>query len=92
MIFIRQILIFVVAISTFWLAVNAHAAYNSTEITALKYLQVIKITPDGEHVPAGKQIVIQFDRPVVLIGKMERPSAEFPVIIGDRKDSCENGQ
>ena len=79
--FNRQILTFVVAISIFWLAVDAHAAYDSMGITAFKDLQVIKITPDGEDVPAGKQIVIQFDRPVVPIGKMERPSSEIPVII-----------
>ena len=79
--FNRQILTFVVAISIFWLAVDAHATYDSMGITAFKDLQVIKITPDGEDVPAGKQIVIQFDRPVVPIGKMERPSSEIPVII-----------
>lgn len=79
--FNRQTLTFVIVLSIFWLAVDANAAYDSTGTAAFKDLQVIKITPDGEDVPAGKQIVIQFDRPVVPIGKMERPSAEIPVII-----------
>ncbi|MDO9103631.1 MAG: alpha-2-macroglobulin family protein [Methylovulum sp.] len=79
--FIRQILTCVVAHWIFWLAVDAHAVYDSAGISEFKALQVIKITPDGEDVPAGKQIVIQFDRPVVPVGKMERPASEIPVII-----------
>ena len=79
--FSRRILTFVVAISIFWLAVDAHAVYDSRDFTASENLQIIKITPEGQDVPAGKQIVIQFDRPVVPIGKMERPSSEIPVII-----------
>ncbi len=57
------------------------AAFDSAEATALKPLEVIRVTPDGEDVPGGKQIVIQFNRPVVPIGKMERASSEIPVII-----------
>ncbi|MDD2723228.1 MAG: alpha-2-macroglobulin family protein [Methylovulum sp.] len=81
MCFNRQVLTCVVALSIFWLAADVHAAYDSAAIPEFKGLQVIRITPDGEDVPAGKQIVIQFDRPVVPIGKMERPSSEIPVII-----------
>lgn len=58
----------------------AQAAYDSADATALKNLEIIRVTPDGEDVPAGKQIVIQFNRPVVPIGKMERESSEIPII------------
>ena len=41
----------------------------------------MRITPEGEDVAIGNQIVIQFDRPVVPIGVMERNDAEIPVKI-----------
>jgi len=44
-------------------------------------LRIARITPSGEDVPAGRQIVIQFNRPVVPIGKMERSSEEIPIQI-----------
>ena len=59
----------------------AQAAFDSTATSAQKNLEIIRITPDGEDVPASKQLVIQFSRPVVPIGKMERDAAEIPVII-----------
>lgn len=46
-----------------------------------KALQIINVTPSGDDVPAGTQMVIQFNRPVVALGKMERSAAEIPVII-----------
>lgn len=61
--------------------VAGYAAFDSADAAALKNLEIIKITPDGDDVPAGKQIVIQFNRPVVPIGKMERGISEIPVII-----------
>ena len=44
-------------------------------------LQVLRITPTGEDVPAARQIVIKFDRPVVPIGRMEREPDEIPIQI-----------
>ena len=61
--------------------IASYAAFDSVDAAAEKNLEIIKITPDGEDVPAGNQIVIQFNRPVVPIGKMERESSEIPVII-----------
>ncbi len=59
----------------------AHAAFDSADAAAQKNLEIIRVTPDGEDAPAGKQLVIQFNRPVVPIGKMERAAADIPVII-----------
>jgi uncharacterized protein YfaS (alpha-2-macroglobulin family) len=44
-------------------------------------LRITGITPAGTNVPAGRQIVIQFNRPVVPIGRMDRRADEIPVEI-----------
>ncbi len=67
---------------------GAHAAFDSADAAKAKNLEILRVTPDGDDVPAGKQIVIQFNRPVVPIGKMERESSEIPVIISPAV-SCE---
>jgi len=42
-------------------------------------LRILSITPRGAEVPPGRQIVIQFDRKVVPVGRMERRADEIPV-------------
>ena len=64
-----------------FLPLIADAAFDSANAAQEKTLSIIRVTPDGEDVPAGKQVVIQFNRPVVPIGKMERSASEIPVII-----------
>lgn len=44
-------------------------------------LELLRITPAGWDVPAGRQIVLEFDRPVVAIGRMARDAAELPISI-----------
>lgn len=44
-------------------------------------LKILRITPRGMDVPAGRQVVIQFDQPVVPIGKMERSADQIPIEI-----------
>ncbi|MEM5786364.1 MAG: MG2 domain-containing protein, partial [Syntrophobacteraceae bacterium] len=44
-------------------------------------LKINRITPSGPDVPAGRQIVFEFDRPVVPLGKMGRAASEVPVVI-----------
>ncbi len=51
-------------------------------------LEIIRITPEGEHVPASQQIVITFNRAVVPLGRMERTHDEIPVVI-EPALSCE---
>ncbi|OOZ35818.1 hypothetical protein BOW52_11140, partial [Solemya elarraichensis gill symbiont] len=46
-----------------------------------KGLQLTRVTPGGEDVPAGNQVVFQFNRPVVPVGRMERDASEIPVDI-----------
>ncbi len=44
-------------------------------------LQLLRITPAGEDVSAERQIVFQFDRDVVPLGRMDRTAAELPIAI-----------
>ena len=44
-------------------------------------LRITQVTPSGVDVPAGHQIVIEFDQPVVPLGRMERRSDELPIRI-----------
>ena len=44
-------------------------------------LKITRITPSGVDVPPGRQIVFEFDRPVVPLGRMERSDSEIPVSI-----------
>ncbi|MHC1742587.1 MAG: alpha-2-macroglobulin [Syntrophobacteraceae bacterium] len=44
-------------------------------------LKLLRITPAGDDVPPGQEIVFQFDRPVVPLGRMERNASEIPITI-----------
>ncbi len=46
-----------------------------------KTLSILRVTPTGEDVPPGNQIVIEFNRPVVPLGRMERTAEEVGVDI-----------
>ena len=59
----------------------AYAAFDSAASRHEKELRIVRITPEGEGVPAGRQIVIEFNRAVVPLGKMERTKEEIPVAI-----------
>ena len=58
----------------------AIAALDSAEATS-KELRIVRITPEGVDVPSGRQIVIEFNRPVVPVGRMERTAEEIPISI-----------
>lgn len=44
-------------------------------------VEVLRITPSGEAVPPGNQILIEFNQPMVPVGRMDRQAAEIPVAI-----------
>jgi uncharacterized protein YfaS (alpha-2-macroglobulin family) len=69
-------------------ALPAMAAFDSAEFAENKELRVLRVTPEGADVPVGRQVVIQFNRPVVPIGSMERNAEEIPVEIAP-KLTCE---
>ncbi|MBF0101866.1 MAG: large extracellular alpha-helical protein [Desulfobacterales bacterium] len=43
--------------------------------------KVLRVIPTGQDVPAARQIVIQFNQPVVPLGRMQRSSEEIPISI-----------
>ncbi|OQY42782.1 MAG: hypothetical protein B6240_13660, partial [Desulfobacteraceae bacterium 4572_87] len=45
-------------------------------------LHITRITPSGTDVPAGRQIVFQFDKPVVPIGRMARKASARSNFLG----------
>lgn len=63
-------------------APNGWAAFDSAKFNQEKAAPSIqRVTPGGKDVPPGRQIVFQFNRPMVPVGKMERDAAEIPVTI-----------
>jgi hypothetical protein len=42
-------------------------------------LNLLRITPSGEDAQPGRQVVFEFNRPVVPLGRMERDASEIPV-------------
>lgn len=44
-------------------------------------LRIVRITPDGDNVDAARQIVIEFNRPVVPLGNMARRDEELGITI-----------
>ncbi|MBL1141031.1 MAG: DUF1311 domain-containing protein [Proteobacteria bacterium] len=63
-------------------------AFDSSVRPDDETLKILRITPNGDDVPAAQQVVIQFDRPVVPIGRMERNAVDIPVEINP-KLNCE---
>jgi alpha-2-macroglobulin len=59
-----------------WLLLAAPAA-----ALAQGGLRLLGVTPAGTDVPAGQEIVLQFDRDVVPLGSMGRPSGSLPVTV-----------
>ncbi|HEX5049653.1 MAG TPA: alpha-2-macroglobulin family protein [Gammaproteobacteria bacterium] len=57
---------------------GAALAQSGAEPASLK---ITRVTPSGRNVPEGRQIVFQFDRAVVPIGRMDRTAAEIPIEI-----------
>ncbi|MEY3219962.1 MAG: hypothetical protein RIT27_1319 [Pseudomonadota bacterium] len=70
------------------LSPSAFAAFDSANANQNKKLEILRITPDGRDVDAGNEIVFQFNRPVVPLGKMDRNENEIPITISP-KPACE---
>tara|TARA_R110000868_G_scaffold91999_4_gene254962 strand:+ start:15088 stop:21063 length:5976 start_codon:yes stop_codon:yes gene_type:complete len=71
-----------------FLAAVGWAGWTPVAQAAEGTLSVARITPSGMDAAAGQQMVIEFDRAVVPLGRMERTSAEIPVEITPALD-CE---
>ncbi|QQG35802.1 MAG: large extracellular alpha-helical protein [Micavibrio aeruginosavorus] len=49
-------------------------------------VEIVRVTPQGEDVPAARQIVVEFNRPIVPLGRMERKAEELGVIVKPELD------
>ena len=57
------------------------AAFDSGAPAPKGDVQVVRVTPQGKEVPAGRQIVVTFDRPMKPIGDMSVAADHSPVVI-----------
>ena len=62
----------------------AFCATFSMAQTKREPLKLLRVTPAGEDVPLSVQIVFEFNRPVVPLGRMERLPEEVPIAIMPR--------
>ena len=74
----RFILVVFLGLSPVAADVAFDAANLSSQNDALK---ILRVTPNGLDVAAERQIVFQFDRDVVPVGRMDRTSDEIPIEI-----------
>lgn len=63
------------------LAQGVAAAEDQPALPSDQPLTIQRITPAGSAVDPGRQIVIEFNRQVVPLGRMERTTAEIPITI-----------
>ena len=63
------------------IVLTAGAAIPAQAGDAAAELSIHRITPVGDDVPAANQIVIEFSRAVVPLGRMERDASELPITI-----------
>ena len=62
--------------------IKAEAApFDSVVAAKTEKLKISRITPKGDDVDKREQIVFQFNRPVVPIGKMDRDAGDIPIEI-----------
>ncbi len=54
---------------------------RSDALAAESALKITRITPSGADIPPGRQIVFEFNQPVVPLGRMERNPSEVPISI-----------
>jgi hypothetical protein len=85
--------IFTIAFSLtlFFLAtcIDSFAAFDSADFNKnVSPLKLSRITPKGEDVPPTRQVVFNFNRPVVPVGRMDREASEIPITITPTLD-CE---
>ncbi|MFK8068842.1 MAG: alpha-2-macroglobulin [Gammaproteobacteria bacterium] len=55
--------------------------FKLTPAFSAEELKILRITPQGDNIPAGQQIVIEFDQAVVHLGNMQRDSEQLPISI-----------
>lgn len=67
--------------AVFALILAFSAPSMAQETDAAKELRILRITPEGKDIAATRQIVIEFNRPVVPVGAMDRTAEEVGITI-----------
>ena len=78
-------LILLIVLTALASSARTDAAFDSSA-TSDGGLSVLRIVPTGLDVPPGRQIVIDFDRPVVPIGEMARTDKALPIAVTPHLD------
>ncbi len=55
--------------------------FKLTPAYSAEELKILRITPQGDNIPAKQQIVIEFDQAVVPLGNMQRDTKQLPISI-----------
>ena len=84
----RPVLIALLLLSTCWMVAPIRLmAFDSADAQKTNApFKLLRVTPSGEDVPPGNQLVFEFSRPVVPLGRMERDASEIPIAIEPRLD------
>lgn len=61
-----------------------HGSASQTPAQSTQSFNLIRVTPDGDTHDIPNQIVLQFDRPVVPLGRMERTDDEISIEVTPR--------
>ncbi len=72
--------------SIFFAAFVALSLTSAALAEAQKPLTITRITPSGEDASSDRQIILEFNRAVVPLGRMERTSDEIPITISPKLD------
>jgi hypothetical protein len=75
-----RIMVSVLAFCSLLNFLTAHALF-ATDGAPSEALKIVRITPTGNDVPPGRQIVFEFNLPVAPLGRMERNASEIPISI-----------
>lgn len=73
----QKILALVIAVLTLF----AVMPIGSAQTQEVKPVSILRVTPSGEDVPASQQLVIEFNRAIVPIGRMDRTPEEVGAAI-----------
>ncbi len=60
------------------------AVFALADFNEQKQLKIMRVTPSGKDVSIGQQLVFQYNRPVVPIGRMARNNSDIPVNISPK--------
>jgi uncharacterized protein YfaS (alpha-2-macroglobulin family) len=77
----KKILVAATLASGMWVTQMTRAAFDSAAPVPQGDVEVVRVTPAGTAVPAGRQVVITFDRPMRPMGDMSVSSEHSPVSV-----------